>query len=66
MKNPDQLKNILPTPKNVPSIDKSKCEYLDDYDPTRLNPNAEGGKQRQEEDEDENPRGGQRVQCAQQ
>jgi len=66
MKNPDQLKNILPVPKNLVSFDKSKCEYLDDYDATSLNPNAEGGKPKQDEDDEDMPPGGQRVQCAQQ
>jgi len=66
IKNAEQLKNILPMPKNVPAADKSKCEYLEEYDETSLNPNAEGGKQRDEDDEDDGPRGGQRVQCAQQ
>jgi len=66
IKNAEQLKNILPMPKNVPAADKSKCEYLEEYDETSLNPNAEGGKQREEDDEDDGPRGGQRVQCAQQ
>jgi len=66
IKNAEQLKNILPMPKNVPTVDKSKCEYLEEYDETSLNPNAEGGKQRHEDDEDDGPRGGQRVQCAQQ
>ena len=58
------LKNILPGPKHDLSNIKDK-EYLDDFHETDTNPNPEGGKNRDEEEED--PRGGgQRVQCAQQ
>jgi DnaJ family protein A protein 2 len=68
LKKVDELKNILPTPKTTATFDKTKAEYLDDFDPTSQNPNAEGGKQRGEDDDDEDghQHGGQRVQCAQQ
>jgi len=62
------LKTILPTPTNVPQIDKKQCEYLDDFDPTSQNSKAEGGNKNrmEEEDEEEGPAGAQRVQCNQQ
>jgi len=70
LKNVDQLKNILPVPKDlITNYDKKTAEFLDDYDETSTNPNAAGGRQRRgDEDDDEEdgmPRG-QRVQCAQQ
>jgi len=73
IKNLEALKNILPMPKNPLVVDRKQCEFLDDYDPTSTNPKAEGGRSKgnnrmEEEDEDEDgqPRNGQRVQCQQQ
>lgn len=71
MKNPEDLKKILPVPaSNGVNFDKKNAEYLDVYDETSLNPNAEGGRNRRgrgdDDDDDEHPRGGQRVQCQQQ
>jgi len=67
IKNPEKLKDILPVPKNLPQLDKKTCEYLEDFDETSMNQNAEGGKGKADEDEEDGmPRGGQRVQCAQQ
>jgi len=69
LKNPEDLKKILPVPKDlITNFDKKTAEYLDDYDETSTNPNAAGGRSRggdDDEDEDGMPRG-QRVQCAQQ
>jgi len=66
LKNVDELKKILPIPKNLVTVDKKTAEYLEEFDETSLNPNAEGGKTRQDDDDEEGPRNGQRVQCAQQ
>jgi len=70
MKNIEELKKILPVPtSNGASFDKKSAEYLDVFDETSLNPSAEGGRGRRrddDDDEDGQPRGGQRVQCAQQ
>lgn len=67
MKNIEDLKKVLPTPKeNGVAIDKKNAEYLDTYDETSLNPNADGARSRQDDDDEEGPRGGQRVQCQQQ
>jgi len=64
MKNIEDLKKILPSPPSV-QFDKKNVEYLDVYDETSLNPNADGMRGRQD-DEEEDHRGGQRVQCQQQ
>jgi len=66
LKNVDELKKILPIPKNLVTVDKKTAEYLEEFDETSLNPNAEGGKTRQDDDDEDMPRNGQRVQCAQQ
>lgn len=67
IKNPEKLKDILPVPKNLPQLDKKACEYLEDFDETSMNQNPEGGKAKGDDDEEDGmPRGGQRVQCAQQ
>jgi len=68
IKNPDELAKILPVPKNLPTLDKSKCLLLEDFEEGSQNTNAEGGRGRGDEDEEDGyPRGqGQRVQCAQQ
>lgn len=58
------LKKILKGPVHDLSHAKD-CEYLDDFHETDTNPNPEGGKNRDEEEEDMRG-GGQRVQCAQQ
>mmetsp|Transcript_1409 Transcript_1409/g.1287 ORF Transcript_1409/g.1287 Transcript_1409/m.1287 type:complete len:247 (+) Transcript_1409:606-1346(+) len=79
IKNPEELKKILPVPKNLPNIDTKKAEILTEFDPSGANPKAEGGGARKGkgytsghhhddddyEDEDDMPRG-QRVQCNQQ
>ena len=59
---------ILPVPKTLITLDRSKCEILKDFEKANVNSHAEGGKGRsEEEDEDEEgmPKG-QRVQCQQQ
>jgi len=70
VKNVEELKKILPVPKNLQTLDRAKCELMMDFDKGNVNNNAEGGKGRgREVDDDEEgdmPRGGQRVQCAQQ
>jgi DnaJ family protein A protein 2 len=68
LKNLEELKKILPVPKDLlTNVDKSKCEYLEDFDETGTNSHAEGGRGRAgDEDDEDMPRGGQRVQCAQQ
>lgn len=69
MSNIEQLAKILPTPKSNQNLDKSKALVLEDFDETTQNTNAEGGRARARDDDDEEdgmPRGGQRVQCAQQ
>jgi DnaJ family protein A protein 2 len=67
MKNLDDLKKILPTPaSNGVAFDKKNAEYLDTYDETSLNPNADGARGRQDDEDEDGPRQGQRVQCAQQ
>jgi DnaJ family protein A protein 2 len=69
LKNPEELKKILPVPKDIlTNVDKTKCEILEDFDSDGVNSQAEGGKRRMQGDDDEDdgmPRG-QRVQCAQQ
>jgi len=67
----EELKNILPVPK-LPSVEKSKCIVMEQFDKDSMNSKAEGGHSRNgqneegdEEDEDGMP-SGQRVQCAQQ
>jgi len=65
IKNIEGLKNILSYPQNLPSFDKKTAEYLEDYDALSLNANADGSKARDEDDEDD-PRAGQRVECRQQ
>jgi len=67
IKNQEELKKILPIPKNLITLDRKNCEFMMDFDKGSVNNNAEGGKARGEEDEDEDgqPKG-QRVQCAQQ
>jgi len=68
LKNLDQLKNILPVPKNTVNVDKKACVVMQDYDESTTNSSAEGGrhKHRHDDDDDDMPRGGQRVQCNQQ
>jgi DnaJ family protein A protein 2 len=63
------LGKVLPVPKT--NVDKSaKALILEDFDASGQNTNAEGGRGRARGDDDEDdegmPRGGQRVQCAQQ
>lgn len=71
LKNLEQLKSILPVPKDLlTNVDKTKAQILEDFNESSTNPNAEGGRSRRrggddDEDEDGMPRG-QRVQCAQQ
>jgi DnaJ family protein A protein 2 len=70
LKNLEELKKILPVPKDlVSNVDQSKAIYLEDYDEWSTNTSASGGKSRgdkeDEFDDDSMPRG-QRVQCAQQ
>jgi DnaJ family protein A protein 2 len=67
LKNVEELAKILPVPKNLPNLDKTKCVALEDFIEGSQNTNAEGGKNRGEYDEEDDgqPRG-QRVQCAQQ
>lgn len=69
MKNIDQLKNVLPVPKDtLGKVDQSQCKTLEDFDKEGVNASAQGGKGRMDEEDDEdddNPRG-QRVQCGQQ
>jgi len=70
IKNPDELAKILPVPKNLSNVEKSKCVVLEDFEEGSQNTHAEGGKHRAgdyDDEEDGYPRGGgQRVQCAQQ
>jgi DnaJ family protein A protein 2 len=69
IKNAEELKKILPVPNDLlTNVDKTKCEILEDFDTEGTNPHAEGGKSGMhgEDDDEDMPRGGQRVQCAQQ
>jgi DnaJ family protein A protein 2 len=70
LKNLDQLKNVLPMPKNPVVVDKKSCIEMKDYEESSTNPSAEGGRgnkgHHHDEDDDDMPRGGQRVQCNQQ
>jgi len=66
MKNIDDLKKILPSPANAVTFDRKTCEYLDPFDETSLNPNADGARTRADEEDEGHGHGGQRVQCAQQ
>lgn len=69
VKSADELKKILPVPKNLANLDRSKCEILKDFDKGNMNSHAEGGRGRPSEDDDEDEDGqprGQRVQCNQQ
>jgi len=68
IKNPEELKKILPCPSNVPQFDKKTAEYLEEYDETSKTATADGSRGRGDDDdeEEEGARGGQRVQCAQQ
>eukprot|EP01017_Pseudomicrothorax_dubius_P028943 TRINITY_DN3483_c0_g1_i2.p1 TRINITY_DN3483_c0_g1~~TRINITY_DN3483_c0_g1_i2.p1 ORF type:complete len:457 (-),score=146.16 TRINITY_DN3483_c0_g1_i2:95-1465(-) len=67
--NPEQvalLRQVLPGPPETP-LDRSKpFEYMDDFNEADTNPNPEGGKTKEDEEDEDGPRGGQRVQCAQQ
>lgn len=72
LKNLEELKKILPVPKDlITNYDKNKAEFLEDFDESGTNPNAEGGRRGargghdDDDDDDDMPRG-QRVQCAQQ
>jgi DnaJ family protein A protein 2 len=72
LKTPENLKKILPVPKDLlVNVDKTKCELLEDFDQDGVNSKAEGGRggrHHHDDDDDEEdgmPRG-QRVQCAQQ
>jgi len=70
LKNVDELKKILPVPKDLlTNVDRSKAELLEDFDESGTNARAEGGRGRpgyDEEDEDDDMPRGQRVQCNQQ
>jgi DnaJ family protein A protein 2 len=68
LKNLDELKKILPVPKDIiTNVDKTKAQYLEDFDETATNSSAAGGRARgQDDDDEEGPRGGPGVQCAQQ
>jgi DnaJ family protein A protein 2 len=69
LKNVKGLEEILPVPENlITNVDKTKCELLEDFDSDGVNSHAEGGKDRKDDDDDyeDEPQGGQRVQCAQQ
>jgi len=69
LKNLEQLKNILPAPKNPVDVERKNCVEMKDFDESSTNPSAEGGRQRSRQDDDDDdgqPRGGQRVQCNQQ
>lgn len=73
LKNPADLKKILPVPKDLlvlSDAEKNKAEVLEDFDKDGVNSNAEGGKGRSrhgdDDEDDDMPRGGQRVQCNQQ
>jgi len=68
LKNVEELKKILPVPKNLTPADPSKAIILEDFDKDSVNSRAEGGRGKAEDEEDEEegmPRG-QRVQCSQQ
>jgi len=52
LKNLEDLKKVLPVPANQTNIDKKQCEYLDAYDETSLNPNADGAKKRYDDEDD--------------
>lgn len=75
IKNAEELAKILPVPKNISTIDKSKAVVLEDFKEGSQNSHHEGGRRGghhghghgDEEDDEEGgmPRG-QRVQCAQQ
>lgn len=60
----DALKEVLTGPKHDLSH-KKDADYLEDFHEADTNPNPEGGRINNEEDE-EDIRGGQRVQCGQQ
>jgi len=63
----NKLKQILPGPK-LKALEKNQAnvEFLSDYLEADLNPNPEGGRERDEDDEGQgHPGGGQRVQCQQ-
>jgi len=75
VKSVDNLKNILPLPKNQPKVDNGKLIILEDYKEGSKNTKAEGGKGKHNDDdewEDEDSHhhhrgpGGQRVECNQQ
>eukprot|EP00827_Trimyema_finlayi_P001906 TRINITY_DN187_c0_g1_i5.p1 TRINITY_DN187_c0_g1~~TRINITY_DN187_c0_g1_i5.p1 ORF type:complete len:403 (-),score=156.40 TRINITY_DN187_c0_g1_i5:125-1333(-) len=63
----EQLQKILPGQYSGPLKKINKVEYLNEFHETDLNPNAEGGKHKDQDEEDDG-RGGyqQRVQCNQQ
>jgi DnaJ family protein A protein 2 len=76
LKNPADLKKVLPVPKDLLTVsdsEKAKAEVLEDFDKDGVNSSAEGGKGRSrhqhgdddDEEDDGHPRG-QRVQCNQQ
>lgn len=64
-----KLKQVLPGPKIKP-VEKGapNVEYLEDFNEHDTNPNADGGRPREDEDDEEGhgPGGAQRVQCQQQ
>jgi len=75
VKNPEELKKILPVPKNLPeTIDRKKCEIMMDFDKGSTNDRADGGKNKggrghghgDDDDDEEGGPQGQRVQCQQQ
>jgi len=66
LKNTEDLKKVLPVPKDLLiNFDKNQAEILDDFDEAGVNNNPKGGKGEEDEDDDDMPRG-QKVQCAQQ
>eukprot|EP01016_Furgasonia_blochmanni_P001467 TRINITY_DN1056_c0_g1_i5.p1 TRINITY_DN1056_c0_g1~~TRINITY_DN1056_c0_g1_i5.p1 ORF type:complete len:441 (+),score=87.85 TRINITY_DN1056_c0_g1_i5:547-1869(+) len=60
----DALKQILPGPKTGPHPVKEGILFMEDFEPEEVNSNAAGGKGREQDDDEDMPRGGQRVQCA--
>lgn len=62
----EELKKILPGSKELILKKESKIEYLDEFDEKFMNTNPEGGHKEGDEEEEDFPRKGQRVQCAQQ
>lgn len=62
----EALKTILPGPKQSVLDKKKNYELLEDFDEHETNPHEEGGRNKGDDEEDEEmSHGGQRVQCAQ-